>query len=94
MLDDRNLPAEYAASMFERPPRDRVSTVAMLLFAIGLLALAAVFVLFALGHRDLPVWLSTASLLLPVGLAIGIGRTVLLARRTAQPGGDERGNDP
>jgi hypothetical protein len=70
--------------MLKRPQRDRVLTVAMILFAVGLLALAAVFVLFAVGHRDLPVWLSAASMLLPVGLAIGAVRTVRQWRRSSQ----------
>lgn len=68
--------------MLKRPRRDRVLTLAMLLFAIGLLAVATVFILFVLGHRDLPAWLSMASLLLPIGLVIGTARTVIQARRT------------
>jgi fatty acid desaturase len=72
----------YAAGMFKRPPRDRVLTVAMVLFAIGLVAVAATFVLFAIGHRDLPAWLSVTSMLLPLGFAIGAVRTVRQWRRS------------
>ena len=68
--------------MFKRPPRDRVLTAAMVLFAIGLVAVAFAFVLFAIGHRDLPAWLSAASMLLPIGLAIGAVRTVRQWRRS------------
>jgi hypothetical protein len=68
--------------MLKRPPRDRVLTMAMVLFAIGLVAVALAFVLFAVGHRGLPTWLSAASMLLPVGLAIGAVRTVRQWRRS------------
>lgn len=71
----------YAAAMFKRPPRDRVLTVAMVLFAVGLVAVASAFVLFAIGHRDLPAWLSIASMLLPIGFTIGAVRTVRQWRR-------------
>jgi hypothetical protein len=64
-----------------RPPRDPLLTTAMLLFTAGLLALAAAFVLFAVGHRSLPTWLSLASLLLPIGLIIGVPRTLQVSRR-------------
>jgi hypothetical protein len=72
----------YAAAMLKRPPRDRVLTTAMVLFAVGLVAVATAFVLFAVGHRDLPAWLSAASMLLPIGLAIGAIRTVRQWRRS------------
>jgi uncharacterized membrane protein YhdT len=62
--------------MFKRPPRDRVITMATVLFAIGLVAVASAFVLFAVGHRDLPAWLSAASMLLPIGFTIGAVHTV------------------
>ena len=68
--------------MFKRPPRDRVLTTAMVLFAIGLVAVAFAFVLFAVGHRDLPAWLSAAFMLLPIGFAIGAVRTVRQWRRS------------
>jgi membrane protein implicated in regulation of membrane protease activity len=61
--------------MRPRLQRDPVLTGAMLLFAAGLLALAVMFALFATGHRGLPMWLSLSSLLLPLGLAVGVVRT-------------------
>ncbi|HET8641357.1 MAG TPA: hypothetical protein VFM37_05440 [Pseudonocardiaceae bacterium] len=68
--------------MLKRPPRDRVITTAMALFAAGLTALAAVVVLFASGHRDLPAWLSASSVLIPIGFAIGAVHTVQQWRRS------------
>ncbi|HEY0637409.1 MAG TPA: hypothetical protein VGD67_07165 [Pseudonocardiaceae bacterium] len=59
-----------------RPRRDTLLTLAMIVFSVGLLALAVAFGLFASGHRHLPLWLSLAIVLLPVGLAIGMVRTL------------------
>lgn len=43
------------------------------LFALGMLAVLAVFVLFAAGMEDLPVWLSVvAGVVTPLGLALGL----------------------
>ncbi|PRX50239.1 hypothetical protein B0I33_102358 [Prauserella shujinwangii] len=43
------------------------------LFAIGMVAVVAVFVLFAAGMRDLPVWLSAAAgVITPLGLGLGL----------------------
>jgi len=61
--------------MPQRTQRDWLLTSAMVLFAAGLVALAVMFGLFATGHRGLPMWLSLSSLLLPLGLAIGMART-------------------
>lgn len=60
---------------------------AVVLFALGLLAVGAVFVLFATGHQNLPVWLNLACTLAPIGLAVGVagavrdGRAATRARR-------------
>lgn len=52
------------------------------LFAVGVLAIIAVFVLFATGHSDLPVWLNVAATYLPaVGLGLGIFAVVRKARQ-------------
>jgi uncharacterized membrane protein YhdT len=52
------------------------------LFAVGVLAIIAVFVLFATGHGDLPVWLNVAATYLPaVGLGLGIFAVVRKARQ-------------
>ncbi|MFC4002139.1 hypothetical protein ACFS2C_12735 [Prauserella oleivorans] len=43
------------------------------LFALGMLAVVVVFVLFAAGFQDLPVWLSVAAgVITPLGLALGL----------------------
>ncbi|MBB3050336.1 hypothetical protein FHS23_001331 [Prauserella isguenensis] len=43
------------------------------LFAIGMLAVIVVFVLFAAGMEDLPVWLSVAAgVITPLGLGLGL----------------------
>lgn len=42
------------------------------MFAIGLLAIIAVFVLYAAGTTDPSVWLYVAAMLLPIGLGLGI----------------------
>jgi hypothetical protein len=68
--------------------RDRLLTVAMVLFAVGLVALAVAFGLFATGHRNLPMWLSLASLLLPIGLALGVVRTRRQWQRTSRRSDD------
>lgn len=61
---------------------DKVMPLAVGLFALGVLAIVAVFVLFALGYSDLPWWLNvSATLLAPVGLAIGIVAAVRNARQ-------------
>ncbi|HKS45188.1 MAG TPA: hypothetical protein VJT49_08745 [Amycolatopsis sp.] len=42
-------------------------------FAVGVLAVLAVFVMFAAGLRDLPVWLSAAAgVATPLGIALGL----------------------
>ncbi|WP_243658710.1 hypothetical protein [Tamaricihabitans halophyticus] len=54
-------------------PHSRLMPVAVGLFALGMLAVLAVFVLFAVGHGELPVWLSSsAGLLTPLGLGLGL----------------------
>ncbi|MBB3663473.1 MULTISPECIES: hypothetical protein [Prauserella salsuginis group] len=43
------------------------------LFAVGMLAVIIVFVLFAAGMEDLPVWLSVAAgVVTPLGLGLGL----------------------
>ncbi len=52
------------------------------LFALGMLAVTAVFVLFAAGLENLPVWLSAAAgVITPLGLALGLIALVREARR-------------
>jgi hypothetical protein len=52
------------------------------LFALGMLAVLAVFVLFAAGLENLPVWLSAAAgVITPLGLGLGIIALVRESRR-------------
>ncbi len=52
------------------------------LFAVGVLAIVAVFVLFATGHGDLPLWLNVAATYLPAaGLGLGIIAVIRKARQ-------------
>jgi hypothetical protein len=58
--------------------------VAVAIFALGLIALAAVFALFVSGHHDLPLWLnSSAGVLVPLGLALALFGLVREARARA-----------
>jgi predicted tellurium resistance membrane protein TerC len=51
------------------------------LFAIGMLAVLAVFVMFAAGLENLPVWLSAvAGVVTPLGLLLGLIALVREAR--------------
>jgi uncharacterized membrane protein YhdT len=51
----------------------KLMPLALGLFALGLVAIVAVFVLFAAGESDLPTWLNVAACLLtPVGLGLGV----------------------
>ncbi|WP_233576332.1 hypothetical protein [Saccharopolyspora rhizosphaerae] len=52
-----------------------------MMFGVGLLAIIAIFGLFAAGHQDLPAWISVVALLCPAGLIFGVIATVLNARR-------------
>jgi hypothetical protein len=45
---------------------------AITLFGVGLLAIIAVFGLYAAGERNLTVWLYIAAMMLPVGLALAV----------------------
>ena len=55
----------------------------MVVFALGLVALAAIFALYASGARDLPLWLNLCGgLLTPIGLAMGLVAVWLQNRRT------------
>ncbi|AHH93953.1 hypothetical protein GCM10010174_72310 [Kutzneria viridogrisea] len=45
----------------------------MVVFAIGLVALAVIFGMYASGVRDLPLWLNLVGVLLsPIGFAMGM----------------------
>lgn len=59
----------------------RLVPVALAIFALGLVALAAIVVLYATGRHDLPLWLNTAAgVLVPLGLALALVGLVREAR--------------
>ncbi len=61
-----------------------LAKIGMVLFAVGLVAIFADFVLFAAGSHDLPLWLNLTAMLAPVGLGLGlIG--VVKENRAASP---------
>lgn len=71
----------YAPAVATSASRSRVLPTAVALFTVGLIAILTVFVLFATGHRDLPLWLNLVCLLAPAGLAVGVVGAVRQARR-------------
>jgi hypothetical protein len=52
----------------------------MILFAAGVLAIAAIMIMFASGSHDLPLWLNLTAMLAPVGLGVGLFGVYLEAR--------------
>ena len=48
--------------------------VAVAIFALGVLALAAIFALYASGHHDLPLWLNASA---GVGVPLGLGLALI-----------------
>jgi hypothetical protein len=51
----------------------RLVPIAVAIFAVGLLALAAILVLYVTGRHDLPLWLNTAAgVLVPLGLILAL----------------------
>jgi hypothetical protein len=53
------------------------------LFALGMVAVVAVFIMFAAGLDNLPIWLSAAAgVITPLGLALGLIALVREARPT------------
>lgn len=53
----------------------------MVLFAIGVLAIAADMVLYLSGERNLPLWINLTCLLAPIGLAFGFVGTFADGKR-------------
>lgn len=71
----------YAPAVATSASRSRLLPTAVALFTVGLLGILTVFVLFATGHHDLPLWLNLVCLLAPVGFAVGVAGAVMQARR-------------
>jgi uncharacterized protein (DUF983 family) len=61
-------------------------TAAMVAALVGLLAVVAVFALYATGHENLPLWLNVATVLLPFGLITALITSVVRTRREAGRG--------
>ncbi|KAA9161784.1 hypothetical protein FPZ12_013025 [Amycolatopsis acidicola] len=56
-----------------QPRKPWLMRVGIGVFALGVLAVLVVFVMFAAGLRDLPVWLSAAAgVLTPLGILLGL----------------------
>ncbi|QUG99940.1 hypothetical protein HUO13_03175 [Saccharopolyspora erythraea] len=64
--------------------RSAVMPVAMGMFGLGLIAVVAVFALYAAGSTDLPLWLNLATLLAPAGLVTGVVAIVVRSRRASR----------
>lgn len=65
--------------------RLKLVPVAVVIFGVGLVALAAIFVLFLTGRHDLPVWLNaSAGVLVPLGFGLALIGLVREARQTAK----------
>jgi hypothetical protein len=66
-------------------PAPRTSTlmrIGVALFALGMLAVVAVFIMFAAGIENLPIWLSAAAgVITPLGLGLGLIALVREARQ-------------
>jgi ABC-type multidrug transport system permease subunit len=61
--------------------RSPLLPISLTLFGVGLLAIIAIFALFAAGRTNLPVWLNIAALLCPAGLIFGVLASIARARR-------------
>ena len=57
-----------------------LARIGMILFAAGVLAIAAIMIMFASGSHDLPLWLNLTAMLAPVGLGVGLFGVYLEAR--------------
>lgn len=69
----------------------------MAMFALGVVAIVVIMVLFASGSRDLPLWLNLTAMLAPIGFGLGLVGVAAeatrssraLARSAAQPDRDD-----
>lgn len=78
-------PPRYPDPVETPANRFRLVPVAVVIFGIGLIALAAIFVLFLTGRHDLPVWLNaSAGVLVPLGFGLALIGLVREARQTAK----------
>ena len=54
------------------------------LFAVGVLAVVVIMVMFASGSHDLPLWLNLTAMLAPLGFAVGMVGVAVDARRSSR----------
>jgi len=57
-----------------------LARIGMIIFVAGLLAVAAIMVLYATGSTDLPLWLNMLAMLAPVGFGLGLAGVYLESR--------------
>jgi hypothetical protein len=62
----------------------------MVLFAIGLVTVAVILVLFATGTTELPLWVNLLAMLAPVGFGLGLLGVYSEARATRKAGAARR----
>jgi hypothetical protein len=58
--------------------------IGMALFAVGVLAIVVIMVMFASGSHDLPLWLNLTAMLAPLGFVVGMAGVAVDARRSAR----------
>lgn len=77
-----------------RAPKSLLMRSGVALFTIGLLAIVVVFVLFAVGFSELPVWLSVAAgVATPLGLLLGLAALVREARQPTGSDADDQSDE-
>ena len=58
--------------------------VGVVVFALGLVAVAAIFAMFAAGAHDLPLWLNLAAMLAPIGFGLALIGLFRQARQSSR----------
>ena len=56
----------------------------VLVFALGLVAVAVIFAMFTFGAHDLPLWLNLGAMLAPVGFGLALLGLFRQARRSGR----------
>jgi hypothetical protein len=72
----------------------RLARLGMVLFGIGLVAVAVILVLFATGSTDLPLWLNLAAMLAPAGFGLGLIGVYLESRSERRAAAARRRSGP
>jgi hypothetical protein len=83
--DESGSSAGYPDRVQTPANRLKLMPIAVAIFGIGLVALAAIFVLFLTGRHDLPVWLNaSAGVGVPLGFGLALIGLVREARRSSK----------